>query len=81
MQSKKEQAMQNTITLANNNVVVIAKKQLPMGNNFVVHKILAETATEVECVVRCTATSKEPGRLYYCNYTLQGDIIAAQTLN
>ena len=72
--------MQNTITLANNTVVAVAKKQLPMGNNFTVHKLIAETAEQVECVVRCAADSKEPGRLYYCNYTLQGKIIAAHTL-
>lgn len=73
--------MQNTITLANSTVITVAKKQLPMGNNFVVQRIVAETATDVECVVRCTANSKQPGRLYSCNYTLQGKIIAAQTLN
>jgi hypothetical protein len=72
--------MQNTITLANN-VVSIAAKQRPFKCSFVVQEVLEESATEVSCIVRTTLRSKMQGRLLHCTYTLEGQLIAAQTFN
>jgi len=72
--------MQNTVTLANT-VVNIAQKQRPFDCSFVVQQVLEESATEFSCIVRTTQRSKMSGRLLRCTYTLEGELIAAQTFN
>jgi hypothetical protein len=74
--------MQNTVT-AGSYTFTVANKQRPFGNNFVVQKALVSTmqANEIECIVKCTANSKEPGRTYYCIYSTKGMLIACSTLN
>jgi hypothetical protein len=74
--------MQNTVT-AGSYTFTVANKQRPFGNNFVVQKALVSTmqANEIECIVKCTANSKEPGRTYYCIYSTKGMLIACNTLN
>ena len=75
------QAAKNTIVLQNNTAIVIAKKERPYNYTFVVQRVLKETDTELECVVQCAADADGPGRVFYCNYTLQGRLLEAFTLN
>jgi hypothetical protein len=72
----------NTVTAGSYNFTVTNKNK-PFGNNFVVLTALVSTmqANEIECIVKCTAQSKEPGRTYYCIYTTKGTLITCSTLN
>jgi len=72
--------MQNTVTLANT-VVNIAPKQRPFKCSFTVQQVLEESAAEFSCIVRTTERSKMAGRVLRCTYTLDGELIAAQTIN
>ena len=75
MQANTVSAGSYKFTVTNNNK--------PFGNNFVVQKALVSTmqANEIECIVKCTANSKEPGRTYYCIYSTNGELLACNTLN
>lgn len=79
--------MQNQITVrtATHNVNFIVKgEHRPFSNNFVQDraKITREYGKdEVFAFVTCTADSIEPGRTYACFYTLEGKLIACNTLN
>jgi len=72
--------MQNTVTLANT-VLTIAQKQRPFNCSFVVQQVLEQSATDFSCIVRTTQRSKMQGRLLRCTYTLEGELVAAQTFN
>jgi hypothetical protein len=72
----------NTVSAGSYNFTVTNKNR-PFGNDFVVLTALVSTmqANEIECIVKCTAQSKEPGRTYYCIYSTKGMLIACSTLN
>jgi hypothetical protein len=76
--------MQNTITCNNYNFKITKKANKPFSNNFVMleSKITQYAGQdEITAYVTCTAKSKEPGRIYVCVYSLQGDLIACETVN
>ena len=72
----------NTVSAGPYNFTVTNKNR-PFGNNFVVQKAVVSTmqANEIECVVKCTTNSKEPGRTYYCIYSTSGTLLSCNTLN
>jgi hypothetical protein len=72
----------NTVSAGPYNFTVTNKNR-PFGNNFVVQKALVSAfdENEIECVVLCTANSKEPGRTYYCIYSTKGSLLSCSTLN
>jgi len=72
----------NTVSAGPYNFTVTNKNR-PFGNNFVVQKALVSAfdENEIECVVLCTANSKEPGRTYYCIYSTKGSLLCCSTLN
>ncbi len=75
--------MQNTVA-AGPYTVKVAKKELPFGNNFVVQKakvVQYAGQDELACVVLCTADSREPGRKYFVQYSIQGKLQECNTLN
>ena len=73
----------NTVTASNYNFVVTNDNR-PFSNNFVVQTanvVQYEGQDEIACVVLCTADSKEPGRLYFVQYSTQGQLQECNTLN
>jgi hypothetical protein len=78
--------MQNTITF---NAVSFAvnKRNRPWGNNFVQTQHAATAVRTrngrdaVAVYVKCTADSREAGRVYYCVYTLKGTLQECCTVN
>jgi hypothetical protein len=75
--------MQNTITVSTLSFNV-AKKQRPFSNNFVQNSariVQHEGGDEVHAYITCTANSQEPGRIYKCAYSMQGELLACCTVN
>ena len=75
--------MQNTIVY-NNNAIKIASTQLPFSNNFVCKSVKLQKyngVDELHCVVVCTNDSHEPLRMYFCAYSMTGELLACNTLN
>ena len=73
----------NTVTAGAYNFVVKGKNK-PFSNNFVVQSakvVQYNGVDEVACVVLCTADSKEPGRLYFAQYSTDGKLQECNTLN
>jgi hypothetical protein len=84
LSSKKEQIMQKTNTLCADGVTLkVNKKHLPFGNTFVQHSVLVqEEPDEVQAYVVCTATSREPGRIYFVAYNkADGALLECYTIN
>lgn len=51
-------------------IITVAKKQRPFSNDFVQIKVLeSEEPGEVQAYVKCTDSSKEPGRVYFVAYS------------
>jgi|LauGreSuBDMM15SN_2_FD.fasta_scaffold773075_1 hypothetical protein len=75
--------MQNTVVVAPYSFKVTKTKNKPFGNNFNTIKAIVSTmqANEIECVVKCTANSKDPNRSYYCIYSTSGELLACNTLD
>jgi hypothetical protein len=65
----------NTIQI-NSKAVVVAKKQRPYSNSFVV---LSQHGLNVQ--VQCTEGSREAGRVYNCTYTEAGRLVECYTVN
>ena len=66
----------------NNTVVKI--KTLPFSNKFKATNIKVvqfNGVDEIELYAHCTANSLEPGRIYYCAYSFEGDLLACNTVN
>ena len=77
--------MENTVTTPFVTLTV-TKKNLPFGNTFVQRKFIRTERTRngrnaIVVTVACTATSKEPGRVYMCKYTEKGRLLACTTAN
>ena len=73
----------NTISAASYTVEV-PLNQRPFSNNFVMLEgrvVPYAGEDEIQCVVRCTEDSNEPGREYMCAYTLAGELVGCNTLN
>jgi hypothetical protein len=75
--------MQNTVVVAPYSFTVTKAKNKPFGCNFNTIKAIVSPmqANEIECIVKCTAQSKDPGRTYYCIYSTAGELLACNTLN
>ena len=66
------------------NNISVKCKQLPFSNKFTARKVrIVQDAgvDEIHLRALCTSDSKEPGRVYACAYSLQGDLLACNTLN
>lgn len=64
--------------------VTVNVKRGPFGNKFKVQgAAIMQYAGQEELALRvlCTDDSREPGRIYSCNYSLDGDLLACNTLN
>lgn len=62
--------MLNTVKNAEGFTITVAKKQRPFSNDFTQIKVLeSEEPDEVQAYVKCTANSKEPGRVYFVAYS------------
>ena len=73
----------NTVSVESYNFVVKGKNR-PFSNNFVVQsaKVVQYAGQdEIACVVLCTDDSKEPGRLYFVQYSAKGQLQECNTLN
>lgn len=73
----------NTVSAGQYNFVVTGKNR-PFSNDFVVQSakvVQYEGQDEVACVVLCTNTSKEPGRIYFAQYSTKGELMGCNTLN
>jgi hypothetical protein len=71
----------NIVTV--NNITVHCKRG-PFGNKFVAKNARIEQyegQDELVFIAHCTADSVEPGRVYYCAYSLNGELQACNTLN
>jgi hypothetical protein len=82
MQPVQAQA-QNTIKVYPYNLVIKGKNK-PYSNNFVVESakvVQYNNKDEIACFVRCTATSKEPGRIYFAQYSTKGVLQECYTVN
>lgn len=84
----KKATMQNTITVQHNATTVtftVTKKcNKPFSNNFVQNSatvVQYAGKDEVQALVTCTANSKEQGRIYSVSYSMQGDLLACNTVN
>jgi len=79
--------MQNTISCNNITFKVTRKADKPFGNNFVQLKDIDarieayEGTDEIIAYVTCTNNSREPGRIYAVYYSMQGKLIACNTVN
>ena len=74
---------QNTVTAGSYNFVVTGKNK-PFSNNFVVQSakvVQYNGKDEVACFVLCTANSKEPGRVYFVQYSTKGVLQECYTVN
>ena len=73
----------NTVVAGSYNFVVKGK-QRPFSNDFVVQQakvVQYNGQDEVACFVLCTANSKEPGRIYFVQYSTKGVIQECYTVN
>ena len=70
------QSAQNVVS-ANGFAIKVSKAELPFGNNFVqINSIEQVEPNEVQAYVKCTANSKEPGRVYFVAYSkVNGELI------
>jgi len=76
--------MQKNKVSAGSYNLVVKGKQRPFSNNFVVQsaKIVKYNGQdEIACVVLCTNDSKEPGRVYFVQYSTKGRLQECNTLN
>ena len=83
--------MQNTVsfTLPSTQKQIsftVKKDNRPFSNNFVLMGIKRFLRTRngrdaVSVLVKCTADSMEPGRIYYCVYTYKGTLLECFTVN
>lgn len=74
---------QNTVQAEQYNFVVKGKDR-PYSNNFVVQSakvVKYNGQDEVACFVLCTANSKEPGRVYFAQYSTKGKLQECYTVN
>lgn len=74
----------NTVTAGPYSFTVTKKANKPFSNDFTVIKaqvVQYDGKDEVACVVRCTATSREAGRLYSVQYSTAGELMECNTLN
>ena len=74
---------QNTVSAGSYNFVVKGK-QRPFSNDFVVQSakvVQYNGKDEVACFVLCTANSKEPGRIYFAQYSTKGVLQECYTVN
>lgn len=77
--------MQNTVSFVQPSTqkqisFTATKKNRPFSNNFVLLGIKRFVRTRngrdaVEVLVKCTSDSYEPGRVYFCVYTLKGTLM------
>ena len=73
----------NTVTAGEYNFVVKGEDR-PFSNDFVVQQANITKYNgqdEIACVVLCTDTSKEPGRVYFVQYSTKGRLQECNTLN
>ena len=78
-----EQLARGAQTITASNIVVNAKEG-PFGNKFVIQQakiVKYEGVDELAAKVLCTADSIEPGRIYIVNWSLDGEMLACNTLN
>ncbi len=74
----------NVITCNNYNFKVTKKANKPYSNNFVMldSKITQYAGQdEITAFVKCTADSKEEGRIYACIFSTKGELVACNTVN
>ena len=70
----------NSARVVTVNDVTVQVKRGPYGNKFTVqHAEIEQDMLQIRAL--CTADSREPGRIYICNYSMKGDLIACATLN
>jgi len=63
------QSAKNVVS-ANGFAISVKKAQRPFSNNFVQIKNIEQVEpNEVQAYVKCTANSKEPGRVYFVAYS------------
>ncbi len=68
----------NVITCNNYSFTVTKKDNKPFSNNFIMLKSKMTQYNgqdEITAYVKCTADSKEPGRVYVCVYSLTGKLM------
>ena len=76
--------MKNTITCSNYSFKVTKKSNKPFSNNFLMlESEITQYAgqDEITAFVKCTADSKEPGRIYACTFSTMGELVACNTIN
>ena len=74
---------QNTVSAGPYSFVVKGKNK-PFSNNFVVQSakvVQYNGQDEIACFVLCTANSKEPGRIYFAQYSTAGKLQECYTVN
>jgi hypothetical protein len=69
--------MPNVNTVQN---MLITRKNRPFGNEFIAQHV-EEVDGEIRAEVLCTASSKEPGRIYAVAYNKKGVMLYCYTLN
>ena len=72
------------VTLPTGAVVAITGKNRPFSNDFVPQQVKVvkyEGKDEINLLALCTKESDEPGRIYWCAYTMKGKLISCYTLN
>lgn len=70
--------------IINVNNISVKCKELPFSNKFTASKVRIvqyKGVDEINLQALCTNDSNEPGRIYFCAYSLQGDLLACNTLN
>ena len=73
----------NTVTADSYNFKVKGDDR-PFGNNFVVQSakvVKYNGQDEVACFLLCTNDSKEPGRIYFAQYSTKGKLQECYTVN
>jgi len=76
--------MQKTnVVCADGVSVKVNKKNLPFGNTFIQHSTFTQPEpAEVQAYVKCTSTSREPGRVYFVAYKIAtGELMECYTVN
>jgi len=84
MEQQMEAVQINTVKNYEGFTIVASKKHLPMGNNFLQQVVICEQPepNEVQAYVKCTANSKEPGRVYFVAYSkTTGALIECYTID
>jgi len=73
----------NTVVAGSYNFVVTGSNK-PFSNDFVVQTakvVHYNEQDEVACFVLCTANSKEPGRVYFAQFSTKGVLQECYTVN